>query len=78
MSDKPKPIMIAVPIDSVIVITSNDGGYLGGHCLACGAHGWVDNKYGYPYGCPESNKLVHKRGCDLGDRLKIKVELNDG
>lgn len=76
MSDA-KPIMIKVPIDSVIVITSNDGGYLGGRCTACGESGWVDNKYGYPYGCPRTNKLVHKQDCDLGKRLKIKVELND-
>lgn len=70
------PRMIKVPIDNVIVITSNDGGYLSGQCQACGAVGWVDNKYGYPFGCPSSNKLVHKEGCDLGSKLKIKVELS--
>lgn len=71
-----EPVFIKVPIDNVIVITSNDGGYLGGRCVACGAHGWVDNKYGYPNGgCDMSNKLIHKQGCDLGSKLKIKVEL---
>ncbi len=70
-----EPIYIKVPIDDVIIVTSNDGGYLHGWCSACGARGWVDNKYGYPHGCPESNKLVHKKGCDLGNKLSIKVEL---
>jgi len=68
-------IFIKVPIDNVIQITSNDGGYLGGRCTACGESGWVDNKYGYPFGCPKTNKLVHAGNCDLGNRLSIKVEL---
>lgn len=64
---------IKVPIENVIIVTSNAGGYLGARCSACGAHGWLDNKYGYPYGTPPSNKLVHKRGCDLGDTLVLHV-----
>lgn len=72
---KAKPTMVQVPIDNVIQITSNDGGYTGGRCSACGEIGWVDNKYGYPFGCPRTNKLVHKEDCDLGQRLRIKVEV---
>jgi hypothetical protein len=67
--------MIKVPIDNVIVITSNDGGYLGGRCVACGESGWVDNKYGYPFGTPRSNKLVHKMNCGLGSLLEIEVRI---
>lgn len=70
-----KPAMVLVPIDDVIIITSNDGGYLGGRCSACGATGWLDNKYGYPFGCTPGNKLVHTADCDLGHKLKITVEV---
>lgn len=71
-------IKVLVPIDNVIITTSNDGGYIGGRCVACGEQGWVDNKYGYPYGVPRTNKLVHTEDCDLGKRLTVTVGIRDG
>lgn len=66
---------IAVPIDRCVVVTENHGGYHGGRCIVCDECGWLDNKYGWPYGTPRTNKLVHKQDCPVGDKLGLKVEL---
>lgn len=31
----------------VIIVDEDHGGYLSGHCFACGASGWIDGS-GYP------------------------------
>lgn len=45
-------ITVSLPRKKLIEITSNDGGYLGGQCIVCGASGWTET-------------LKHKPGCPL-------------
>jgi hypothetical protein len=57
---------VEIHIDKVVQVTENHGGYLGGHCLSCGALGWLDGKYGYAFGTKNVEAhLTHKKGCPM-------------
>lgn len=62
---------IPVPIDQVVRVTENHGGYRGGECIACGALGWIDGKYGDRFGANVmSNRLIHKRECLMNAEIE--------
>jgi hypothetical protein len=65
---------ISIPADKVVIVTENHGGYLGGKCLACGASGWLDNKYGWPFGTHDKPGFKHHRTCPMNDVLDSKGE----
>jgi hypothetical protein len=69
-----KPITVVIDPRKLIRITSDDGGYLGGHCLMCGQGGWIDNDLGYAFGSDiMSNRLIHTRECPLNEAIgKLK------
>jgi hypothetical protein len=57
---------VKIPIDRVIEITSNDGGYLGGRCLACNKGGYLREGRSYPHGYKGlGNELVHSKECPM-------------
>jgi len=46
-----QPIAITIDPEKLIIVTENHGGYKGGHCIGCGAVGWIDkleHKADYP------------------------------
>lgn len=82
---------VPVPVDKIVQTTSNDGGYLGGTCLLCGASGvtssdTTSSRYGYPTYVQKmvdgsgkrlvmGNRLFHKSGCPMNAMLNSKGEL---
>ena len=61
---------IPIPIDKVVQVVENHGGYKGGECLACGALGWLEMKYGSRFGADVmSNRLIHKRECPMNEEI---------
>jgi hypothetical protein len=68
---------VPVPIDRIVLVTSNYSGYLGGECILCGACGWLVDRKGYPYGGVDdrgdlessSNRLFHKKNCLMNAAL---------
>ena len=72
---------VAVPIGLIVQTTSNDGGYLSGECLLCGASGVTvagppSSRYGYPYGTKDvmGNRLFHKKSCPMNGLLSSTGE----
>lgn len=79
---------VAVPIEKIVIVTENHGGYLGGKCILCGACGWLDEerkgyngKLGFPLYAIESkanptgimgNRLFHKENCPMTHALDDK------
>lgn len=68
--------MVLVDSSKIIRITSNDGGYMGGECLACGKSGYLREGYSYPFGSTGyrgkgllGNELVHAKNCPLNKHL---------
>lgn len=62
--------------NDVIVIDEDHGGYKNGHCIACGASGWITN-LGYPHrvrNAPGAH-LHHKKSCPMNNVLNDEGEL---
>jgi hypothetical protein len=57
-----QPIAITIDPEKLIIVTENHGGYKGGHCIACGAVGWID-------------KLEHKADYPLHPNYKPKTPM---
>lgn len=67
-----KTRQVLVPINRVVSITANHGGYTGGVCAACGNSGWVTGDYGYPSRMREKalgNQLIHKPSCPMNEHV---------
>jgi hypothetical protein len=59
-----------VTIDAAdcFIVTGNDGGYLSGHCIACGKGGWFTSLI----------ETKHEKNCPIGKIIKgIKQEIEE-
>jgi hypothetical protein len=58
---------VRVPINEVIWITENQGGYLAAKCIICHQCGWLHGRYGMKFGSRNSigNELVHRKSCPM-------------
>lgn len=66
----PESKCISVPIEKLVVVTENHGGYTAGRCVICGAGGWICyDKIGVPHGTKDTNSLVHEADCPVGQAL---------
>ena len=61
----PNERMVWVPASKLIVSDSNHGGYIGGHCVICEQHGWLD----VPPGAP--NGIKHLKDCPVAGQCKL-------
>ena len=66
-------ILVPIPIDNVVFVESDHGGYKSGKCLACGESGWLDG-WGYNYNQKNvmGNHLKHKKDCPMNAHIPIK------
>jgi hypothetical protein len=64
-------ILIRKKPQDVIIIDEDHGGVEAGHCFACGARGWLDGLFGYPYPGHNvyKNKLIHREKCPMNEVL---------
>lgn len=57
---------IELQLNDVVVIDENHGGYLGGHCIACKASGWIEGRYGIAASAPKRGAhLCHTKTCPV-------------
>lgn len=65
--------LVSVDPRCLVQATSDDGGYICGKCVACGASGWMNSdqvkgRLGVPHGS-KLTAIVHKENCPLGAAL---------
>jgi|GEM_PF-2703842 hypothetical protein len=76
-----KQITLTLDIDKVVRVTKDRGGYKEGECVACGAHGWMHTRYGYPHGSragkEKGNGINHKKDCPMNAYLNNDGSLKD-
>ena len=63
-------VTVKLDPEQIVVVSGNHGGYLTGECLACGALGWIDGRFGLKSNSPDAREwrgshLVHKRSCQM-------------
>jgi len=57
-------------IEDVVVVTEDFGIAEAGECLACGAKGWLETRYGFPSHVKNvETKLKHEAGCPVNALL---------
>lgn len=57
---------VPVPIDAVVRVYGNEGGYKSAECIICDQGGWLDGKYGYAWGTRDVGAhLKHKKNCPM-------------
>ncbi len=62
-------LMIQIPAEKAVRVTSEHGGYKTGLCLACQSGGWLDG-HGYPHGAEVAgNLLQHRAECPMNEVL---------
>lgn len=71
-----RTVTVELPVNRVVVVTGDHGGYKTGHCLLCDAHGWLDG-LGYPHQATEvkGSHLQHTAECPLNGVLGLKGEI---
>jgi len=70
MLNKNKKIKVEISIQKIVRITEDYGGYEAGECLLCDASGWLEGRFGYPYGTKDASAdLVHKKDCPMNKEL---------
>lgn len=57
-----KQIMVSVPLNKMVKVIENHGGYLGTQCVVCEECGWKD-------------KWEHKKNCPVGVALRKAAQL---
>lgn len=72
-------VTVRLPLNKLVVVTENHGGYMGGECISCGASGWLNGKYGLKAGTKDAKEwkgthLVHKPSCPVN---KFAAEARD-
>lgn len=68
---KHKKIRVELSAEKLVQVTGDHGGYETGECLLCGASGWLEGRFGRPYGAKDAGAdLVHKKSCPINKELK--------
>lgn len=57
----PNKARVSVPVQKLIIVTGDHGGYKEGWCVVCTAHGWL-------------GKIKHKPGCAVAKNLPKEEE----
>ena len=72
---KNKKILVEIDIRKLVPINEDHGGYKVGECLLCGASGWLEGRFGHPYGTKDTGAdLVHKKNCPINKELVNNVK----
>lgn len=62
---------VEIDVKKLVRITENHGGYEVAECLLCDASGWLEGRFGHPYGTKDAGSdLIHKKNCPINKEAK--------
>ena len=67
---KSKKIKVKIDLKKLVRITEDHGGYEVGECLLCDASGWLEGRFGHPYGTKDTGAdLKHEKNCPINSEI---------
>jgi hypothetical protein len=73
-------VKVLVPVEALVIVTENHGGYTAGRCVVCGKLGWLaEYPHGLPFGSTAAldNTLHHAKVCPVGQALDEKGKVKE-